>query len=145
MQLRWFLFFAVPWRNQRRSCGEISAIPSSTSKLLQLDNHFMQLSLDLYFCVLLLCLFLRHGRILWLYPDPIFSKHLPSSCSECIMPRLVSGPNPDWHAMHMFFWMIRRFLQRPCELLASNRTMLQMTSANSEIGIGFQLIFMIIT
>ncbi|KAG0577337.1 hypothetical protein M758_5G142500 [Ceratodon purpureus] len=41
--------------------------------------------------------------------------------------------------------LYKRFLQRPCELLASNRTMLQMTSANSEIGIGFQLIFMIIT
>lgn len=43
------------------------------------------------------------------------------------------------------FWMIRRFLQRPCELLANNRTALQMMSANSEIGIGFQLIFMILT
>lgn len=43
------------------------------------------------------------------------------------------------------FLMNRRFLQRPCDLLANNRTKLQMASANAEIGIGFMLIFMILT
>ncbi|XP_024381121.1 uncharacterized protein [Physcomitrium patens] len=41
--------------------------------------------------------------------------------------------------------LYKRFLKRACDLLANNRTMLHMISANAEIGIGFQLIFMILT
>jgi len=41
--------------------------------------------------------------------------------------------------------MNRNFLRRPCELLTQNRTMLHMTSTNAEIGIGFTLIFKILT
>jgi hypothetical protein len=39
----------------------------------------------------------------------------------------------------------KNFLRKPCELLTQNRTMLHMTSTNAEIGIGFTLIFKILT
>jgi hypothetical protein len=41
--------------------------------------------------------------------------------------------------------LYKNYLKKPCELLATNRTMLHMASANAEIGIGFTLIFKILT
>jgi len=41
--------------------------------------------------------------------------------------------------------LYKRYLQRPCELLTTNRTMLYMTSARAEIALGFTLIVLMVT
>lgn len=157
MQLRSSLCFVVHWSKWCSTFEEISTIPSFISKYLALwyqtlqpgrlchhSGKYSQAMGSMMVLRLLSSVYIHStiaGSFWWFCCS---SAWIDITCK--LLPWCYFMVYLCTHRKsNLLVGVNRRYLQRPCEFLTTNRAMLYMTSANAEIGLGFTLIFLILT